>query len=113
MKYPIVLLSIFACSLSCKVNKEMPATYDDDQVVVDTTSSSQKENPNTKNGENKLTALEDDCYDPMLKNPYKICDEPSDFVCGCDGKTYKNACEAEKKGIYRMQRGPCAKKSDE
>lgn len=29
-------------------------------------------------------------------------------VCGCDGKTYGNACEAEREGVKRWSEGKCS-----
>ena len=30
-------------------------------------------------------------------------------VCGCDGQTYANACQARNAGVIRFTPGPCSK----
>jgi|GEM_PF-4917585 len=51
-----------------------------------------------------------DCIDPMLIDNLKNCKNQSDNqVCGCDGKTYRNPCEANKAGVKYLKRGPCVK----
>ena len=54
-----------------------------------------------------------DCIDPMLIDNLKNCKNQADNqVCGCDGKTYRNPCEANKAGVKYLKRGPCVKVED-
>ena len=49
-----------------------------------------------------------ECFDPALINPDAICLTVVDPVCGCDGITYNNACEAQNYGgVAWWQEGPC------
>lgn len=40
------------------------------------------------------------------------CNSIPDNVCGCDGKTYLNACAAERAGVKRFVKGACNNKSN-
>lgn len=49
--------------------------------------------------------VKEPCMGPAKKDA--MCTMQYDPVCGCDGKTYSNACVAKVAGVLRMEPGAC------
>ncbi len=47
------------------------------------------------------------CIDPAKIDPNGMCTMQYDPVCGCDNKTYGNACMADKAGVTSYTKGAC------
>lgn len=52
------------------------------------------------------TAEREPCVVPPKGEP-RMCTQQYDPVCGCDGRTYGNACMASAQGVRRMRPGRC------
>lgn len=56
----------------------------------------------------KKEEIESDCIE-QKPDPNIVCTAQYDPVCGCNGKTYSNACVASTYGIRVVSKGECKK----
>jgi len=55
--------------------------------------------------QNKLAKSSQVCMGEVQKQ--RMCTMQFDPVCGCNGKTYSNACVAKAAGVLQMEKGAC------
>lgn len=105
----VFLLSFF--TQSCKVNK-----VDNTVNVEESKKLSKQERLKLAQEVEELPAEEPnldfampaDCFSEDIANAnQRDCGKVVSYVCGCNGKTYINECEARKEGLITIKQGKC------
>ena len=100
----VLLFALFACSLmvACQQNGETGMAPDgnaESSLVDDGSTGSERTRGGTAEGECTVEPPEDALN--------RVCTQQYDPVCGCNGKTYSNACMAGIAGVSSSTPGAC------
>lgn len=115
MKIKKIILFVLLASLYLTCAKKLPQQQENPETGSSSAKISTPQTINSKSNDatdQKLKKGEIACIEEKLINPKIVCDNTFDEVCGCDGKTYKNSCEAKKKGVVSYKMGPCISTAD-
>jgi hypothetical protein len=109
----ITLLAISFLILSCakKIQLAAPNTAANQEVQ---NNSQVKQKTNTDAAVNTTGAKKEmaECIDPSRRRPEVGCPDALKQVCGCNGKTYRNSCEADREGVTYYSPGKCLPVAD-
>jgi hypothetical protein len=108
----ITLLAISFLILSCAKKNQVPEANTVAKQEVQTVQTNQKKGTdaavNTKGAKKEMA----DCIDPNRRRPEVGCPDALKQVCGCNGKTYRNSCEADREGVTYYSPGKCLPVAD-
>jgi hypothetical protein len=105
--YSIILFNV-ACSIKTNLSSNeinSNQTVSNEVVVEEVKSNVKPADPNQKGIREQEDIIP--CIDKAFVDPKKDCGKKVEHVCGCNGVTYTNPCEAVKRGIVLYKPGTC------
>jgi hypothetical protein len=93
--------------LSCAKKNQVPAVSATPIQEVQTVGQSKQKPIDGAVGTKAALKAASDCIDNYRKRPEVACPDALKQVCGCNGKTYRNSCEADREGVTYYTPGKC------